>query len=406
MKITFNRDSLIKGLKEASAFVKTRSKSAAFANSFWFEGSLGELVLTATDGFVEYVGRFPSAVVGEGRFGVNADMFHSLIQRMPAGELVVSVEQDETKIKVSQGKRKYELPMEDLLMAPSVSDFPEDGQVAFFAGAVLADKIGRVERAISSDDTMEALACLSIKPCVFEGNEGVAGIEIAGLDGHNFAMIRMASEALAATLDKPLLVHRRYVSGLLKWLPAGVVEIAVSEKRLFFRVKGEAQIVTSYPLSSGNYPNYEGFLSKLKSDTTSLVFSREELLDVLGRLEVFCSDTSRGFVVEASNDTLGLSTPLGSPLGYASEVLSCSGLSSGSLSFALPVSGVKETLSCYKSAKIRLIYSGTQAPCGFVAEDEAEGVGADEGYLSVVMPMQLASEAFGNGNGEEIDKAA
>ncbi len=375
------RDDIIEGLQKSASIIPAKT-GAAFLRTIWLKAEDGALKIMATDSNLEFCGSYKAEIVEEGLAGVQGRAFYDLVRKLPSGQIAIRIDESTKNAVIEQGSRKYKLPVNDPSWFQKFSDYPESGGV-FWSGDFLQELIDRVAFCISDEDTMEAIACMNMVPKDVEGNQVV---EVCGLNGHQFAMVRFVNDDIAALLpENGILVQKKYVIELKKWLTADEIELAISDKRLFCRT-GDKGETFSLPLSYYQYPDYQGFLAKVQGNGASaLSFTRTEMIESLDRIMIFNSDTNRcvNFVFNGPELTL---FSQGQDVGQASESIPVD--FSGDLEkIAFPTRNLIEILGHYTSDRVNLTLTGSEGPCGIRSEQ-------DKDYLVIIMPMKIVEETY------------
>lgn len=220
-----------------------------YLRSIWLQaagsGETGRLTLMATDVNIEFTGTYPAEVREEGQAGVNGRAFVELLRRLPGGDIQLRLDKESNTLLVEQGRRSYKLPAADPVWFQALPPFPEEGAV-LWAGDFFQDIIDRVSFCISDDDSTEALSCICLKS-VEPGK-----VDVCGLNGHQFAMVRFLNDELAAKLPADgLLLQKKYVNELRKWLGTDEVMLNISERRFHLRTgSGSETLSLPAPASS------------------------------------------------------------------------------------------------------------------------------------------------------------
>ena len=204
------------------------------------------------------------------------------------------------------------------------------------------------------------------------------------MNGHQFAMIRFSNDDLRALLPpEGILVQKKYLHELKKWLGADEINVNISNKRLFVRMENRAESM-SLPLSSYQYPDYTVFLSRLAGDhISSLKLDRSEAQDALTRIAIFNSDSNRCTYFDLSAKEAVLSAT-GQDLGSASESLDVE-YSGDIAKIAFPTSNLLTIMERYASAKLTMTLTGAEGPCGITGSDDVD-------YLVIIMPMKILDD--------------
>ncbi|MEF2146540.1 MAG: DNA polymerase III subunit beta [Desulfovibrionaceae bacterium] len=380
MFLRVQRDEIIEGLQKSANIIPAKT-GAAFLRTIWLKCEDGRLNIMSTDSNLEFCGSYPAQIQEEGLAGIQGRAFYELVRKLPSGELVIKTDPDKQNVLVEQGARKYKLPVNDVEWFQKFSSFPEEGTV-FWSGDFLHEIIDKISYCISDEDSMEAIACI-----FFARSRSAEGtIEVCGLNGHQFAMLKFINDDIFQLLpEEGVLIQKKYLAELKKWLTADEIELNISDKRLFFRT-GDKQETFSLPLSYYQYPNYNNFLSKLGDDNVSrLSVGRGELVDSLERISIFNTDSNRctHFMFQPSELML---YSQGQETGTATESMDCT--YGGELErIAFPTKNLIEILNHFGSKEVRFVLTGGEAPCGITGADDPD-------YQVIVMPMMIQEETY------------
>ncbi len=390
MQLKVFRNDIIDGLQKSSGIIPAKT-GAAFLRTIWLEAVPGALRILSTDSSLEFTGQYAAQVAEEGLCGVQGKSFFELVRKLPPGEIGLTLDAASGNLLIKQGSRRYKLPVSDRNWFQSFSPFPEDGAVTW-SGDFLQETIDRVAYCISDEDTMEAMACMFLRP-VDDG----AKVEVCGLNGHQFSLVAFLNDDIHAMLPPDgILIQKKYVAELKRWLSSDEIDLAISQKRLFFRTQdknseegaGSPRIETfSLPLSYYQYPDYNAFVSKLSTEGVStLSIDRLELMDALERVAIFNTDNNRcaHFHFEGPAE-LSLRSQ-GQEAGEASETLECA--FDGQLAkVAFPTKDLTDILGHFHSSRVTLALTGAEGPCGITGEEDAES-------LVIIMPMKIVEETY------------
>ena len=382
MIITVKRDQIIDGLQKPASIIPSKA-GAAYLRSIWLQaagsGETGRLTLMATDVNIEFTGTYPAEVREEGQAGVNGRAFVELLRRLPGGDIQLRLDKESNTLLVEQGRRSYKLPAADPVWFQALPPFPEEGAV-LWAGDFFQDIIDRVSFCISDDDSTEALSCICLKS-VEPGK-----VDVCGLNGHQFAMVRFLNDELAAKLPADgLLLQKKYVNELRKWLGTDEVMLNISERRFHLRT-GSGSETLSLPRSGFIYPDHLSFLSRLQAaDASTLKLRRKECQESLDRLHIFNNESDRCTYFQFSPTEVTMSAQ-GQETGSATENLDVS--FSGSLErIAFPTRNLIDILGHFQSGELTFTLTGAEGPCGISGTEDPD-------YTVLIMPMKIAETSY------------
>ena len=389
MKIRCFKDDIIDGLQKASGIIPSKT-GAAYLRTIWIKADDAAVTIYATDTSLEFTGKYAAEVLAPGLAGVQGKAFVDLVRKLPAGLLQLSLDSEGKTLSIEQGSRRYKLPTNDAQWFQNYTPYPAEGSVPW-AGDFLQELLDRVAFFISDEDSMKAIACLSLKKAPFRPGQPAEDpelvVEICGLNGHQFAMIRFRNDDIHSLIpDEGLLLHRKYVQELRKWLAADAFELAIEDRRLFCQ-SGDGSETFSMPIASYQYPDYYNFLSRLAGEHTSrLTVNRQDLAECLDRLSIFNTETNRcAFFHFADDRTLTL-TAQGQDIGSATEQLDVT--YQGDLKkIAFPTKGLLEVLAHFTSKELAFVLTGAEGPCGVTGVEDPE-------YTVIIMPMKIVEETY------------
>ncbi len=345
MLVNVFKENVIEGLSKAANIIPTKT-GAAYLRSIWLRAEKESLTIMATDSNIEFNGSYTAEVLQEGLVGVNGRNFVDLLRKLSSGvPISLSLEEGSGNLLISQkGTRNYKLPTNDSVWFQNFSVFPEDNPVVW-SGDYLAELIDKISYCIADDESKDAIGCLYMNPAE------TGYIDACGLNGHQFAMLRFLHDELHAMLPKSgILIQRKYLGELKKWLGTDEIELNVTEKRLFLRTSDKKEMF-SLPLSAYLYPVFSNILSRVEGGSTSnLVITRKEMEEALERLLIFISENNRCTYFSLSEKEAVLSSN-GLDVGSATETLEAE-YGGDIKKIAFPTRNLLEIMDHYRSEKL------------------------------------------------------
>ena len=378
MKLTVNKEQIIEGLLKAAAIIPAKA-GAQYLRSIWLKAEEGSLSVMSTDANIEFTGRYPAEVSKPGLIGVQGRAFVDLVRQLPTGVLHLTLDEASGNLLIEQGRRTYKLPVSGAEWFQNFSAFPAENAVTW-SGDFLQDILDKVAFCISDDDAMDAIACLCMKP------KGNGRIDVCGLNGHQFALVSFTHDELAERLpESGMLIQKKYLQDIKKWLGVDEIELNITDKRLYLRSLDGAETL-SLPRAAHEYPDYNIFMSKLASeDMHPMTLARKETIEALGRILIFNTESDRCTYMDLTAGEALLSAQ-GQDVGSANESLEVT--YNGDIKrIAFPTRNLLDVLGHFVSAKIDMMLTGSEGPCGIRGADDAE-------YTVIIMPMKVSETTY------------
>lgn len=378
MKLTVNKEQIIEGLLKAVAIIPAKA-GAQYLRSIWLKADESGLSVMSTDANIEFTGCYQAEVAAPGLIGVQGRAFVDLVRQLPSGVLHLSLDEASGNLLIEQGRRSYKLPVSGAEWFQNFSTFPEENTVTW-SGDFLQDVLDKVTFCISEDDAMDAIACLCMKP------KGNGRIDVCGLNGHQFALVSFTHDELAERLpEEGILIQKKYLQDIKKWLGVDEIELNITEKRLYLRSLGKAETL-SLPRAAHQYPDYNIFMSKLASgDMHPMTLERKEAMEALGRILIFNTESDRCTYMDLSASEALLSAQ-GQDVGSANESLEVT--YGGDIKrIAFPTRSLMDVLGHFVSARIDMMLTGAEGPCGVRGADDPD-------YTVIIMPMKVSETTY------------
>ncbi|WP_022655337.1 DNA polymerase III subunit beta [uncultured Desulfovibrio sp.] len=378
MKFTTTKEQIIEGLQKAAAIIPAKAGGASL-RSIWLKAEESSLAVMSTDANIEFTGRYPAEISQPGLIGVQGRTFADLVRQLPAGVLNFTLDETSGNLLLEQGRRVYKLPVSVSEWFQNLSEFPAENAVTW-SGDFLQDVLDKVGFCISDDDAMDAIACLCMKP----GENG--HIDVCGLNGHQFALVSFTHDELAARLPaEGMLIQKKYLQDIKKWLGVDEIELNITGKRLYLRSLDGAETL-SLPRATCEYPDYNIFMSKLADEGISaMTLDRKESMDALGRILIFNTESDYCTYMDLSENEARLSAQ-GQDVGSASESLEVA--YRGDITrIAFPTRDLMEVFGHFVSGKIDMLLAGTEGPCGIRGAEDPD-------YTVIIMPMKVSETTY------------
>ena len=383
MNVIIYKEDLVDGIIKASNIIPQKT-GAAFLRTIWFKSDENSLKIMSTDSNVEFTGEYKAEVKEEGLIGTQGRKITDLIKKLRPEPITIKKQND--IVWVLQNKRQYKIPTSDSSWFPELEEFPGENNI-LCSGEKIKDFIEKSLFCISDDDSMQAMTCLKLIP----GNENY--VEVCAFNGHQLSLYHLENTEFREILDENgILIQKKYLIELRKWMPNSIVEISITESKIFFRTQDKRESFC-LPLSMYQFPNYHQFIQTYENKFSSfLIVNRNELMESLERIQIFNTDIQMSTLIELGKEEIKLnSTAVES--GDAQENISCE--YEGDLDHIIfNTKGLLEILGHMEEENVKFSFAGQVLPC------KISGLN-DETYFVMTMPVQIEEETYYTE--EEID---
>lgn len=366
MKISANRDDLLRPLQQVVGVVERRQTLPILANVLIGVRD-NELSLTATDLEVEVRTRSTVDATGEAEFTVPARKLLDIVKALPE-DARVSLETEAGKATLRSGRGRYTLGMLPAQDYPAIE--------AAKATYVFSLPVAKVKRLI--EKTHFAMAQQDVRyylnGLLFEIRGG--RVRTVATDGHRLALCD-GDSSLDSEVDLQVIVPRKAVLELNRLFddPDGTATFEVSNSHL--RVVMENQSFTS-KLIDGRFPDYERVIP---SDAAAVVVAdKDTLRRALARTAILSNEKYRGIRFRLGPGLLHLQAH--NPEQEEAEEEVEVDYSGPELTIGFNVSYLLDVLSTIDGDEVSLAVSDANSSC-LVTQ-----TGTEECRF-VVMPMRL-----------------
>jgi DNA polymerase-3 subunit beta len=331
------------------------------------EASEGTLSIKATDIKVSFETVIPVDTAESGSITVFCDKLSGILATIPEGD--ICIEQDDSKIIVKPTFKKVRFQLKTI-SSEKFPELPEVTDESFFAipSKDFKEMVSQTIFAVSDDETRYFM-----NGVFMEKSED--GLVLVATDGRRLSYAKKVFDAHIPEF-KSIIVPPKVLSLILKRAPEeGLIEMAVTEKSIFFRF-GSYKI--SSVLIEGQFPNYRKVIPE--SQKNKITLKRVDLLDALKRVAIFVEQKSRRTFFAISEGLIVLSSEE-SDLGTAREEFPCD-YHGPEATVALNYKYVEDPLKVMDSENISIEFTEANRAIT-VSPDPAED------YFHVVMPMQI-----------------
>ena len=299
MKLSIERNTLLKAVSQAQSVVERRNTIPILANVL-IEAEGGHAQFRATDLDIEVLDKVVAQVERSGSTTVSAVTLHDIVRKLPDGALVtVSDDAAKGRLSVEAGKSVFSLatlPKEDFPVMAST-----EYEANFTAKAPMLRRLfDKSKFAISTEETRYYLNGVYMHTA--ETVDGTM-LRCVATDGHRLA--RVDAEMPQGAQNLPgVIVPRKTVGELRKLLEDDDTQIAVSVSETKVRF-ATSEITLTSKVIDGTFPDYARVIPQ--GNTRKLEVDASEFAKAVDRVATVSSERSRAVKLSLESDKLVLS---------------------------------------------------------------------------------------------------
>ena len=365
MEIKVQKSELLEKISLSANIAASKPSTLPILNNILLETQKdGKLKIVATDMEVGLSTVMCCEVIQEGSITVPARKFHDIVKELPDGDVEFSVTKNNT-VNVKAGKSHFKimgLGKEDY---PKLPEFSMENAIEMDQSSI-KESLSLTSFAISHDETRYVLNGVLLS---FQGNI----VRFVATDGRRLAFFKKEiKKKVEKNID--IIVPAKTIHELVKLLAwDGTVKIVHAQNKVIFCF--EDTFLTS-SLIEGNFPNYEQVIPK--EEKTQVQANREEFLQAVRRASLLTSPEEPALKFDFVKNKIIVSAK--SPnMGEAKEELPAE-FKGQDITIGFNPGYFLDVLKNLNDENITLSLTEPDKP-GLVK--------GREGYLYVIMPMQL-----------------
>jgi DNA polymerase III subunit beta len=296
MKLTIDRNALMRALSHVQAVVEKRNTIPILANIL-LQAEGDSLKLTATDLDIEASDAAEAKVKKAGQVTAPAQTLFDVVRKLPEGS-EIALELAEGRLAIAAGRSRFALPT--LPAADFQTMAKEDAPVKFeVEAAELRRLIDKTRFAISTEETRYYLNGIYLHHA--KGAEG-AVLRAVATDGHRMALADTKAPKGSNSL-KGIIVPRKAVAEVRRLLDDApeTVSIEASDSKITFRI-GDAQLTSK--LIDGSFPDYQRVIPK--DNSRILTIENKDFAAAVDRVATVSAERSRSVKLSLSKGKVTL----------------------------------------------------------------------------------------------------
>ena len=366
MKISINRETLLKPLQQVAGVVERRQTLPVLSNVLMrAEGT--QLSMTGTDLEVEMQGHMDANVEDSGEVTVPARKLMDIVRQLP-DESEVSFALNEQRLQIVSGRFKSNLSTLPASDFPTVDTSEVEATVKVSAVA-FKQLLDRTAFAMAQQDVRYFLNGMLIE---ISGD----GVRVVATDGHRLATSVLSMDHGISEV-KQVIIPRKGILELQRMLSdeEGDVDITLGSNHLRARA---SQMTLTTKLVDGKFPDYNRVIPKDGNKVISA--EREVLRQALSRTAILSNEKFRGIRLNISDQQIQLSA--NNPEQEEAEELVSVDYGGVELEIGFNVGYLLDALGVAEGKEVRVTLNDANSPALIESPDNEQSV-------YVVMPMKL-----------------
>ncbi|MEJ2360108.1 MAG: DNA polymerase III subunit beta [Gammaproteobacteria bacterium] len=366
MKITAQRETLLKPLQIVSSVVERRQTSPILANTL-LSVTGKQLTLTGTDLEVEMVATSEVECDEDGDITLPARKFMDLCRTLPDGaKIEIAIDKDRAVIR--SGRSRFTLTTLPAVEYPNIDPIDTPLRLSL-AQVQLKQLIEQTQFAMAQQDVRYYLngLMLEIKP------DQVISV---ATDGHRLAFSSIKADT-AVTEPRQVIIPRKGVMELQRLLESDDTPVEIQVGGNHIRLVLPSVTFTS-KLIDGKFPDYQQVIPA--NPTRHLLVNRDDLHQVFNRIAVLSNEKFRGMRLQLQENLLRASVH--NPEQEEAEEEIEIKYSDDEFEIGFNIGYFMDALSAIRSDEVKVSFTDSNHSC------LVEGVN-DENSRYVIMPMRL-----------------
>lgn len=365
MEIKVQKNELLKKIALGVNVAASKPNTLPILNNLLLETQKnGKVKIVATDMDLGISTLLPAEIIQAGSVTIPARKFFDIIKELPEGSVEISVSKNNT-VNIKAGKANFKILGLDKEEYPKLPEFSLEEAIEIEQG-IIKESLSLTAFAISHDETRYVLNGVLL---------GILGnqIRFVATDGRRLAFYKKETKQKNSK-NAEMIVPAKTIHELLKLLEwEGTVKIVSAQNKVVFCF--EDTFLTS-SLIEGNFPNYDQVIPK--EEKTAVQTNREEFLQAVKRVSLLTSPEAPALKFDFVKNKIIVSAKTPN-MGEAKEEI------------AAEVKGGEITIGFNPGYFLDVLKNLSDENIGIslTSPDKPGVIKGREGYLYVIMPMQL-----------------
>ena len=374
LNCTVSRSDLMEGLNSLQNITNKRVTLAILSNIL-IETTHDSLILTGTDLEVGLRLEVPAEIHDQGTLTLPSKKIFEIVRE--SGSDTITIQETENSwVIISAGLSTYNLAGIASDEFPEFPIFDENKFVSFQAG-IFADLIDKVIFSVASDEENS----YSLTNVLFETEkiDELSYIRMISSDGHRLSIMEkdVVTDIDLLDVQAGTLIPKKGVQELKKFCDnRDTIELSFEEKQLIVKENESVMVIR---LKKGEFPQYRAIVDAVQMEN-KIQIERIPFLDSLKRINLFTEDIFHTIQIEIKNGKMILSSQ-NVDLGNAKDIQDVQ-YDGEPLILGFNCRYFIDALQVMECDTVDAYINSNNSPCLMKSD-------ADEGFLSIIMPMQL-----------------
>lgn len=374
LNCTVSRTAFMEGLNSLQNITGKRATLAILSNIL-IETTNDSLILTGTDLEVGLRLHVPAEINSQGSLTLPSKKIFEIVRESGSESLTIE-ETENSWVVISAGHSTYNLAGMPSDEFPEFPEFVEDSFVSFEAG-VFSELIDKVIFSVANEQ--ENVYALTNVLFEAEKRDERSYVRMISSDGHRLSIMEkdVATDIDNLTLNPVTLIPKKGIQELKKFCDSrDTIELSFEKKQMVVRDQESIMVVR---LKQGEFPQYRAIIDAVALEN-KIEIERIPFLESLKRINLFTEDIFHTIQLEIGNGQMIL-TSQNADLGNAKDVQAIR-YEGEPLVLGFNCRYFIETLQVMECDTVEAYINSNNSPCLMKSE-------MDEGFLSIIMPMQL-----------------
>ncbi len=374
LNCSISRSDFMEGLNSLQNITNKRVTLAILSNIL-IETTNDSLILTATDLEVGLRIEVPAEINDQGTLTLPSKKIFEIVRE--SGSNTISIQETENSwVIISAGLSTYNLAGMASDDFPEFPTFNEENFVSFEAG-IFSDIIDKVIFSVANEEEN----AYSLTSALFETEkrDEKSYLRMISSDGHRLSIMEkdVATDIDLLNIQPGTLIPKKGIQELKKFCDTrDNIEISFEEKQVIVKDNEATMIIR---LKKGEFPQYGAIVQAVQLEN-KIQIERIPFLDSLKRINLFTEDIYHTIQFEIENGKMILSSQ-NVDLGNAKDIQDV--IYDGEpLLLGFNCRYFIDALTIMECDIVDAYINSNKSPCLMKSD-------ADEGFLSIIMPMQL-----------------